>query len=478
VRQKVTRLETDICVIGAGSGGLSVAAGAAQMGARVMLVEKGKMGGDCLNYGCVPSKALIAAGKHAHALSSGAAFGVSPCRADIDYGKVKEHIAAVIAQIAPNDSQERFESLGVTVVRAPAHFTGRREIEAGDVRITARRFVVATGSAAGIPPIPGLQDVPYFTNETIFEKQDSPTHLVIIGGGPIGMEMAQAHRRLGAEVTVLEMFNVLSKDDPDLTAVVIRQLIEEGVQIHESIKIDSVAKTPEGVRIAITKDGAARTIEASHILVAAGRVPNIEDLNLAAAGIEYGARGIKVDARLRSSNKRVFAIGDVAGGLQFTHVAAYHAGIVIRNALFRLPSRADVSAVPWVTYTDPELAQVGLSEAEAKARHGDAIRVLTWPFADNDRAQAERRTEGLVKVIVGKRGRILGAGLAGPHAGELIYPWILSLSAGLKITAVANMIAPYPTLGEVSKRAAGSYYTRSLFSRRTKSIVRLLLKLG
>lgn len=478
MRSIVNRLTADICVIGAGSGGLSVAAGAAQMGAKVVLIEKGKMGGDCLNYGCVPSKALIAAGKHAAAMSSGAAFGVKPQDAEIDYAKVKAHISDVIAQIEPNDSQERFEGFGVTVVRAPARFTGPREVEAGDTRIAARRFVIATGSSAGIPPIPGLQDVPYFTNETIFENTDPPTHLVIIGGGPIGMEMAQAHRRLGAEVTVLEMFTVLSKDDPDLTRIVIHQLVTEGVKIHEAIKIESVSKTPTGVTIDITKDGAHLTINASHILVAAGRTPNIEELDLSCADIIHDRRGIKVDSRLRTSNKRVYAIGDVAGGLQFTHVANYHAGIVIRNALFRLPAKADTSAVPWVTYTDPELAQVGLNETQAKEQYGDTIRVLTWPFAENDRAQAERKTKGLVKIIVGSRGRILGAGLAGPHAGELIHPWVLALSSQLKIGAMANMIAPYPTLGEVNKRVAGSYYTPSLFSKRTKWFVRMLSKLG
>ncbi len=470
-------LNVDICVIGAGSGGLSVAAGASQMGASAVLIEKGKMGGDCLNYGCVPSKALLAAGHAAHAMRAGAPFGVDGAAPTVDGGQVHDHVHGVIAAIAPNDSVERFEGLGVTVIPAPARFTGPRTVAAGDRRVTARRIVVATGSSPFVPPIPGLDAVPHLTNETVFDQTAVPDHLIVVGGGPIGIEMAQAHRRLGASVTVLEMLTIMPKDDPELVDVVRRRLVAEGIDLREQVKVVGVEKTAAGVAALIEGEQGADRVEGSHILVAVGRRPNVDGLDLEQAGIAYSPKGIQVDARLRTTNRKVFAMGDVIGGLQFTHVAGYHAGVVIKNALFRLPAKADHGSVPWVTYTDPELAQVGLTEADAKARHGD-IRVLRWPFAENDRAQAERQTHGLVKVVTDPKGRILGAGVVGAHAGELIHTWILALSRGMKIGAVANMIAPYPTLGEVNKRAAGSYYTPALFSERTRRIVRFLARFG
>ncbi|TVR96051.1 MAG: dihydrolipoamide dehydrogenase [Rhodospirillales bacterium] len=470
-------IETDLCVIGAGSGGLSVAAGASQMGARVVLIEKGKMGGDCLNTGCVPSKSLIAAAHAADTMRRSDVFGVNGHAPEVRFQAVHDHVHGVIAAIAPNDSVERFEGLGVRVIKAEARFTGPTELVAGDARVRAKRIVVATGSRAAAPPIPGLADVPYLTNETIFDLTERPEHLVIIGGGPIGCEMAQAHRRLGARVTVLDLGKILPKDDPEAVAVVRDRLTREGVAIREGIKIERIEAGNEGPAV-VLRDGDTETrVGGSHLLVAAGRKPNVEGLNLETAGIEYGPRGITVDARLRTSNKKVFAVGDVAGGFQFTHMAAYHAGIVIRNTVFRLPAKVDYSAVPWVTYTDPELAQVGLNEGAARDKHGEAVRVLTWPFAENDRAQTERATEGRIKVIVGRRGKVLGATVVGRHAGEIIGTWALAVSAGLKIKSVANMIVPYPTLGEVSKRAAGSYYTDTLFGPRTRKIVSWLQRL-
>ncbi len=470
-------VNVDICIIGAGSGGLSVAAGAQQMGASTALVEKGAMGGDCLNTGCVPSKALLAAGHAAEAVRRAGDFGIRAEPPTAEAARVFGHVQDTIAAIAPNDSVERFEGLGVRVIRAAGRFSGPGEVTAGDTVIRARRFVIATGSSPFMPPIEGLDRVSYLTNETLFDGPDLPGHLIVIGGGPIGMEMAQAHRRLGARVSVLEMAAILPKDDPDLVAAVRARLERDGVDIHEGVKVVRAENTGTGVAVIIERDGAEERIEGSHLLVAAGRRANVAGLGLEAAGIDHSPMGIKVDARLRTSNKKVFAIGDVTGGLQFTHVAGYQAGIVIRNALFRLPAKADTRAVPWVTYTDPELAQVGLTEARARRRHGD-IRVLTWPFADNDRARAERRTEGLVKVVTTARGRILGAGIAGPHAGELIQVWVLALSKKMKISDMAAMIAPYPTLGEVSKRAAGAYFTPSLFGPATKRIVRFLRCFG
>lgn len=470
-------IDADICVIGGGSGGLSVAAGAVQMGAKTVLIEKGKMGGDCLNYGCVPSKALIAAGKHAHAMGAGAPFGVKAQPAEVDFQAVHDHIHNVIAGIAPIDSVERFEGLGVTVIQAAARFASAASVEAADKIITARRFVVATGSSPAVPPIPGLDAVPYFTNETIFDLTEAPKHLIIVGGGPIGMEMAQAHRRLGAEVTVLEGLKALGKDDPELTALVLDAVREDGVVIREQAKVSKVGGTAGDVSVTIETEAGSETINGSHLLLAVGRRPNLDGLDLENAGIEYERTGIKVDARLRTTNKKIFAIGDVAGGLQFTHVAGYHAGIVIRNALFRLPAKADHSAIPWATYTDPELAHVGETEVEARAKHGK-IEVLRWPLAENDRAQAERQTRGMAKVITDCHGRILGASIVGPHAGDLLQPWVLAMSQGLKIGAMAGMVAPYPTLGEINKRAAGAYYTPTLFSWKVKLAVKLLGKFG
>ncbi len=467
-------IKVDIAVIGGGSGGLSVAAGAAQLGAKVVLAEKGAMGGDCLNTGCVPSKALIAAAQAAETVRTSGRFGVNGHEPTIDFAAVHAHVKDTIAGIAPHDSVERFESLGVRVIQASARFTGPGEIEAAGTRVRARRFVVATGSRAGVPPIRGLEDVPYLTNETVFDLDAAPEHLIVIGGGPIGMELAQAHRRLGARVTVLEAATILGREDPDLAEVAIRRLAAEGIELRERARIENVARLGNGVRVIVESGAGMEHFEGSHLLVAAGRRANVESLGLDTAGIEHSERGIAVDARMRTSNRRVFAIGDVAGGAQFTHMAGHQAGIVIRNALFRLPAKARNSGVPRVTYTDPEIAHVGLSEAEARAAGEQDVRVVTWSFEENDRARAERATEGLVKVVLGRRGRILGAGIAGPHAGELLAPWILAIEQKLKIGAVADMIVPYPTLAEVSKRAAGASFTETLFSERTRKLVRFL----
>lgn len=448
-------MKYDLAVIGAGSAGLSVAAAAAQFGEKVVLFEKAEMGGDCLNSGCVPSKSLLAAAKAAQAQRSSAPFGVAAVEPKVNYAKVMDHVQSVIAHIAPFDSQERFEKLGVTVVRAPVRFTGTFYLEAKGKKYSARRIVIATGSRAGIPPIPGLQDVPYLTNETLFKNRELPKHLIIIGGGPIGMEMAQAHIRLGSKVTVLEAFQPLAKDDPELTAIIFESLKSEGVDIRAQVAIAEIRKSKTGIDVFL-KDG--EVIKGSHLLVAAGRVPNVEGLKLEDAGIAYTKRGITVDQGLRTTNRFVYAAGDVAGGLQFTHVAGYHAGLIIRSALFRLPVKNRTDIIPWVTYTDPELAHVGLNEIEARKLHGDAVKVLRWHFAENDRAQAEAKTKGMIKVIVSKKGQILGASIVGAQAGDLIAPWVLAVSQKLKISAFANMVLPYPTFSEVGKRAAITNY--------------------
>lgn len=473
----MSEIEADICILGAGSGGLSVAAAASQMGARTVLIEAHKMGGDCLNTGCVPSKAMIAAAHAAETVRQSGRFGVNGHEPTIRFQDVHDHVHGVIRAIAPHDSVERFTELGCEVIQARGKFVSPNAIEAGGTLVRARRYVVATGSRAAVPPIPGLDTVSYVTNESVFDNTSAPEHLLIIGAGPIGCEMAQAHRRLGTRVTLLDKARMLPNDDAELTAVVKMQLLSEGVQVYEGVNIARVERCRNGVAVTIEVDGALAKVEGSHLLIAAGRKPNVTDLGLETAGIEYSPKGIKVDRRLRTTNKRVFAIGDVAGGFQFTHVAGYHAGIVIRNALFRLPAKVNYGAIPWVTYTDPELAHVGLSERVAREQHGD-VRVLRFAFSENDRAQAERRTSGQVKVITTKRGKILGASIVGAHAGELLQPWILSISQGLGIGAMAQMIAPYPTLGEINKRAAGQFYTPSLFSERTRKVVRFLGMFG
>ena len=461
----------DLAIIGAGSGGLSVAAAAAQFGQNVILFEKGKMGGDCLNYGCVPSKALIAAAKQAHVFRTSAPYGISATVPKVDFKKVHAHIRKVIAAIEPNDSAARFEKLGVKVVLSAAKFRDAKTLEAGDGIFSARRIVIATGSRPAVPPIPGLETVPYFTNETIFENIVLPKHLIIIGGGAVGVELAQAHRRLGSAVTVIEAFAPLAKGDPELTAIVLESLQRDGVKILSHTIIKKISKAKSGIVIETAGHG---KITGSHLLVATGRTANVEGLNLEAAGVVYTAKGVTVDKGLRSSQKHIYAIGDVAGGLQFTHVANYHAGLVIRNALFRLPvtNRSDI--IPHVTFTDPELAQVGLTEAEAVKEFGASIKVVRWPFHDNDRAQAEGKTAGVIKAIIGKRGRILGVGIVGANAGELIQPWILAKTEGLKIRAIAGMVAPYPTLGEINRRVAVNYFSGLASSPWVRRVIRLL----
>ena len=471
------QIDADLCIVGGGSGGLSVAAGAAQMGANCVLVEKGKMGGECLNTGCVPSKSLLAAGHAANAVSEAGRFGVKASPPGVDFAAVNAHVHDVIAGIAPHDSVERFEELGVTVLQEAGRFTGPRELRAGDTLVRARRFVIATGSSPLVPPIPGIDRVSYLTNETVFDLKQAPARLIVIGGGPVGLEMAQAHRRLGCEVAVVEALNILNMDDPELVDVVRRRLVGEGIVLHEGAKVTGVAPEGAAIRVTLERQGATTQIEGSHLLVAVGRAANVEGLGLAEAGVAHTPRGIEVDARLRTTNKKIFAIGDVAGGYKFTHVAGYHAGIVIRNALFRLPAKADHSAVPWVTFTAPELAHVGLSAAAADAA-GMTPTILRAPFAEIDRARTERTEEGLVKAVVGARGRVLGASIVGAHAGELILPWVLAVQGKLRVKDLASVIAPYPTLSEATKRAAGGYFTPSLFSRRTRAMVRALAWLG
>jgi pyruvate/2-oxoglutarate dehydrogenase complex dihydrolipoamide dehydrogenase (E3) component len=472
-------LTPDICVIGAGSGGLSVAAAAAAFGVEVVLIEKGLMGGDCLNYGCVPSKALLAAGKAAKGGAKNSQFGITSNGQTIDFAKANDHVRQVIATIEPHDSQERFEGLGVTVLRERAAFTSKDTVLAGKTEIRARRFVIATGSTAFVPPIPGLDQVPYLTNETLFDQREKPEHLVIIGGGPIGLEMAQAHRRLGAKVTVFEAFKALGKDDPDMSATVLEALRSEGVEILEETSVDRVEKQKTGIDVfAKSSGGQSVEVTASHILVATGRVPNVSGLGLEQAGVEFDRNGIKVDKGLRTSNRNIYAIGDVAGGLQFTHVAGHQAGLAIRSILFRMPVSMNEDLVPWVTYTSPELGRIGLTEKRAREKYGTRVKVLTADYSGNDRAQAEGETTGRLKLIAGPGGRLLGADIVGVQAGEILNLLSLALSKKMKMKDLAGFIAPYPTLGELVRRAAISYYKDAPENIWVRRVIGLLRKFG
>jgi pyruvate/2-oxoglutarate dehydrogenase complex dihydrolipoamide dehydrogenase (E3) component len=472
------RLTPDICVIGAGSGGLSVAAAAAAFGVSVVLIEKGKLGGECLNTGCVPSKALIAAANHARAIARARAFGISAGTAEVDFGKVHDHVHAVIAAIAPNDSKERFTGLGVRVLEGVAHFKDRDTVVVGDaIEVKARRFVIATGSSPALPPIPGLEAVPYLTNETIFDLTTQPSHLVVIGAGPIGLELAQAFRRLGSAVTVLEAAQPLAREDPECAAILLDALAREGVELRSNATVVRVAAADAMIEVVVRDGNGEQTLKASHLLVATGRRANADDLALEKAGIARDRNGIVVDKGLKTANPRVYAIGDVVGRGQFTHLANYHAGLVVRNALFRLPVRLNEHVVPRVTFTDPELAHVGLTETEARSR-GRGIRVLRWPYHENDRAQAERATLGHIKVLTDPRGRILGATIVGAGAGELITAWTMAVSRRLNVRAFAGIIVPYPTLAEIGKRAALTYFIPGLTSFWVRRIIAWLRRLG
>jgi pyruvate/2-oxoglutarate dehydrogenase complex dihydrolipoamide dehydrogenase (E3) component len=470
-------LTPDICVIGAGPGGLSVAAAAAAFGRNVVLIERHKMGGDCLNYGCIPSKALLAAGRRAHAMRTAAVFGITGIDPEVDPRRVHDHVQGVIAAIQPNNSVERFTGLGVRVILAAARFIDKSTVIAGEHRIKARRFVLAIGSAPIVPLIPGLDSVPYFANETIFDNQQRLHDLIVIGAGPLGLELAQAHHRLGSRVTVIEAAKALANEDPELSRIVLEQLAAEGINILESTTVERVESSLGRVRVHVSLNGEKHVVEGSHLLLAAGRKPATSDLGLEAARIRYDNRGIKVNAGLKTSNRRVFAIGDCAGGPQFTHVADYHASLVVRRILFRRSSRVDLDILPRVTFTDPELAYVGLSEAEAQKTAGK-INVLRWPYHENDRAQAEHNTVGHIKVVTAKNRRILGVGIVGVQAGELIQMWALAIAQKLKIEAMTTWISPFPTLGEINKSAAERYYATATSDPKVRKMIGFLARFG
>jgi pyruvate/2-oxoglutarate dehydrogenase complex dihydrolipoamide dehydrogenase (E3) component len=465
----------DLAVIGAGAAGLSITAVAAQLGLRVALIERDRMGGDCLNFGCVPSKALLAASHAAQAARGARRFGIHLPEPLIDWDGVREHIQGAIATIAPMDSKARFRALGATVLRGEARFVAPDALAVDGQRLSARRIVIAAGSSPAVPPIPGLDRIPFLTNTTIFDLPRRPEHLLILGGGPVGLELADAFAGLGSRVTVIETATIAGKEDPELVAGLRDALQARGVVLLEGASVTAVEPGPALVL------GDGRRIAGSHLLVAAGRRPNLAALELPAGNVAASNDGIVTDRGLRSvSNRRVFAAGDIAdprgiGPRAFTHVGSYHAGIVIRRALFRLPARLDYAALPRVIYTRPELAQVGMTEAEARAA-GRRVQILRWPLADNDRAVAEGDTAGLVKLVVAGD-RVLGAGILAPNAGEMIGLWGLAIAQRAKLATMAAQILPYPTRAEAGKRAAATLFASRLFSPRVKQAIGLLVRL-
>jgi pyruvate/2-oxoglutarate dehydrogenase complex dihydrolipoamide dehydrogenase (E3) component len=467
-----TEYDVDLCVIGAGSAGLSMTAGAAMLDRNVILFEGAEMGGDCLNHGCVPSKAILKAGKMAQAQRSGEKFGITPVDPKVDWEAVKAHITDVIATIAPVDSVERFEGLGATVIKEYAKFVDPNTVESETTRVRAKRFVVAVGSRASAPPIPGLDKVDYATNENIFSLDTFPSHLLVIGAGPIGLEMGQTFRRLGADVTIVDIAPPLGRNEPEHAQILVSALSDEGVKFYAPAKTKEVRQNKSGVEIEL-EDGTL--IKGSHLLVAAGRAPAVDGLGLEAAGITYDRRGIDTDDNLRTSNKKVYAAGDVAKGMGgLTHIAGHHASSLFKN-FFLLPqglnagfSTAKTDRMPAAIYTEPELANIGLTEAQAREKFGDAVQVAEFHFDENDRAIAERSTHGGVKIIVGKKGKILGGSIVGAHAGEMIHMLSVAMTGKMKASQLAQIISPYPTRSEAVKRAASSLFTESLFGPKSK----------
>lgn len=459
------KFDADLVVIGAGAAGLSVAAGAVQMGAGVVLIEGGKMGGDCLNTGCVPSKALIEAARRAKGAASAKNLGVSYRDVTVDYASVMRHVRETIAAIEPHDSQERFEGLGVRIIRGYAGFASKNSVRVGNETITARRIIVTTGATPIAPPINGLDAVSYFTNETFFENRNRPDHLIIIGGGPIGVEMAQAHAQLGIKTTVIEQFEILPREISETREIVRDKLLQDGVTVLENCDVSSIKENETTKSITL---GDGQMIEGSHILVATGRRANVQGLNLSAAGIEITDVGIKVDDSLRTTNRAVYAIGDVIGQEQFTHVAGYHASLVVRSALFGLPAKVGKDHIPRVTYCDPEVASVG------EISDGAGIETYRVTYGGLDRAIAGTRTDGFAQIWV-KNGRVRGATIVGAQAGELIHFWSLVIAQNLKLSKASSVVTPYPTLSDINKKLIGAYFTPRLFDNpKIKSFVKLI----
>jgi pyruvate/2-oxoglutarate dehydrogenase complex dihydrolipoamide dehydrogenase (E3) component len=475
----------DLGVIGGGAAGLTATAGAAQFGAKTVLIEKADaLGGDCLHFGCVPSKTLIRTAGVWNLARRAREFGLPGLTLPpVDLGAVMDRVRSVIATIQEHDSPERFCRLGAEVRFGSPRFVDDRTVALNGARLTARSWIVATGSGPAIPPVEGLGNVPFWTNETIFSQKELPGRLLVMGGGPVGLELAQAFGRLGSAVTVVEMNDrILGPEDPDVAQLLKRSLEAEGVTFLLGHKVLQAASSGKEIRLVAApaaaggEGGESRVLTGDALLVATGRKASVEGLDLEAAGVAYTGRGIPADARMRTNVPHIYACGDVNGVFPFTHVAGYEGGIALSNAVLRLPRKADYAKVAWCTYTDPEVASVGLNETRAKAA-GVEYRVLESHFRENDRALAEGEPEGKIKALITPGGKILGCQIIGTRAGELIHEWVAAINGGVKLSALAGAIHVYPTLSEVSKKAAGVFYSEKLFSERTRKILRFVFDL-
>ncbi|MBW1989264.1 MAG: FAD-dependent oxidoreductase [Deltaproteobacteria bacterium] len=475
----MSKMDYDIGVIGGGSAGLTVAAGASRLGAKTLLVEKEPaLGGDCLHYGCVPSKALIESARAFFQMKNAHRFGLVPAPVGpADFAVVSAHIRAVIERVQEHDSVERFTSLGCDVRFGASRFADEHTVEMEGVRVSAKKWVIATGSSPAVPPIPGLDQVFYLTNKEIFFLDTLPCSLLVLGGGPIGVEMAQAFARLGSRVMVVEKApQILDKEDPDLAGELQGVLEREGVVFHLGCEVLSATRKGGQKQLVVQKaDGGQTTLSADQLLVAVGRRANTAGLGLSGIGVEADAGGVKVDARMRTSHGHIFAAGDASGPPFFTHAAGYEGGIVVQNAVLHLPRKVDYTNLCWCTYTDPELASIGVNEKEAK-RRGLDVEVFSVPFSANDRSLAMGNETGKVKLLLAG-GRPVGVQVLGPRAGELVNYWVAALNVKAKLSVLAGAIHPYPTLAEINKTVAGRVYEGKLYSPVVKKILSVLFGL-
>ncbi|KWT71025.1 Mercuric ion reductase [Hyphomicrobium sulfonivorans] len=469
-------VNADIGVIGAGPAGLAVATSAAALGRTVVLVEGQRFGGQALNSGCIPRRALAASAARAHAIRTAGMVGITGAEPVVDMRAVHAYISSASGKVAPNFAPERFAGLGVRVIQASGRFIDRRTLLAGEYRIKARRFVIATGTTPSMPEISGLQSTPYFTTDSILENIIPVHSLIVIGGSAAGLEIAQAYSRLGANVIVLNRSAILPEEDGELTQTVFERLAEEGIGVHQNANVDAVEGDLGRVRVKVSVNGEQHVVEGSHLLIAAERKPAIDNLGLDVARIRHDANGLQLNSGLRTSNRRVFAVGAVTGSPLHAHTAEHHAAVVISRALMAVPASVDTSLLARAVFTEPEFAYVGLTEDEAKKRNRK-IHVLRWPYRENERAQAEGIAAGHVKVVTTTTGRILGAGIAGASAGELIQPWALAIARGLDMKAMVRWNLPSPTLGEINKRVASSYYAANLASPALRKFIGLLAKI-
>jgi pyruvate/2-oxoglutarate dehydrogenase complex dihydrolipoamide dehydrogenase (E3) component len=469
----------DIGVIGGGAAGLTVVAGAARLGAKVLLVEReGRLGGDCLHYGCVPSKTLIKTARLRHLMKQAALYGLPPVEpAPVDFRQVAARIASVIAGIQEHDSVERFCSLGAKVVFGDCAFRDEHVVEVNGERVSAAKWVVATGSSPAVPTVAGLDRTPYLTNRDIFSLDQLPERLVVLGAGPIAVEMAQAFSRLGSQVTVVQRSGrIMSRDDKDMADEVMANLREEGVAFVLNAGLKSVSDAGGARQVTVEQDGKLVVLTADAVLVAMGRTANTAGLDLENAGVVFSPKGVEVNARMGTSQPHIYACGDVTGKYQFTHAAGYEGSIVVANAVFRLPRKANYTYFPWCTYTEPELAHIGMNEAMA-AGAGVEYTVWTERFSANDRARAEGETRGRVKLLLGAKGRPIGVQILGHRAGDLLTGWVAALNAKMSLTALAGAVHPYPTLGEINKAVAGQVIGAKVFSPRVKKALKFFFSL-